>query len=408
MKLLDGNSIQPAVYFILVTAILDSMSIGIIIPVFPGLIMNMEHCNESEAAIIGGWLMFSFAAMQFLASPVMGALSDRFGRRPVLLLSLLGFGIDFLLLAFAPNLGWLFLGRVLAGLMGASYTTASAYISDITTPENRSKYFGMLGAAFGVGFIIGPGLGGLLSGWGLRAPFFACAIISLLNLLYGLFVLPESLPKERRRSFEWKRANPLGAILQISKYRVVLPLLLSFFLLYLAAQAVMTNWQYYSMLKFGWNEKEVGFSIMMVGVLVAIVQGGLVRVVNSKIGNKGAVLIGLGLYSLGLFSFAFAPSGLFMLLASIPYCIGGINGPAMQAIMSASAPSNAQGELQGVITSTISVTAIIGPPMMAGIFAYYTSGDAIYFPGAAFFLAGIFVCFAWMIAYKTLHHEKAQ
>jgi DHA1 family tetracycline resistance protein-like MFS transporter len=221
-------------------------------------------------------------------------------------------------------------------------------------------------------------------------------------------VLPESLSKEKRRPFDWKRAHPLGAFQQISKYRDVLPMLFSFFLLYLAAQAVMTNWQYYSMLKFDWNEKQVGFSIMMVGVLVAIVQGALVRVVNAKIGNQGAVLIGLALYALGLFLFAIAPSGIIMLLAAIPYCIGGINGPAMQAIMSSSAPPNTQGELQGVITSTISVTAIIGPPMMAGIFAYFTSGDTFYFPGAAFFLAGIFVCFAWMIAYKTLQHEKAQ
>jgi DHA1 family tetracycline resistance protein-like MFS transporter len=397
---------QPGILFILITALIDSISIGIIIPVFPKLIMSMEHCDEGRAAVIGGWLMFCFAIMQFVMSPVLGSLSDRYGRRPVLLLSLFGFGIDFLLLAFAPNLEWLFVGRILAGIMGASYTTASAYIADISDVSNRSKHFGMLGAAFGLGFIIGPGVGGLLAQWGVRVPFIACAVLSLLNWLYGYFILPESLPAERRRAFEWKRANPVGAFISIAKYRSILGYLVVFFLLYLGAQAVMTNWQYYTMLKFGWDEKSIGASIMAVGIIVALVQGVLVRVVNTRIGNANAMLVGLTLYTIGMAGFGFATSGMWMMVAILPYCLGGINGPAIQSLMSESAPANAQGELQGIITSVQSITSIIGPLLMAGIFSHFTAAGNFYFPGAAFVTAAILMLAALIIAWATIRSNK--
>ncbi|MFM7234840.1 MAG: TCR/Tet family MFS transporter [Flavobacteriales bacterium] len=401
------SSRQPGILFILITALIDSISIGIIIPVFPKLIMSMEQCDEGRAAVIGGWLMFCFAIMQFIMSPVLGSLSDRYGRRPVLLLSLFGFGIDFLLLAFAPNLGWLFIGRILAGIMGASYTTASAYIADISDDSNRSKHFGMLGSAFGLGFIIGPGVGGLLAQWGVRVPFIACAVLSLLNWLYGYFILPESLPKERRRAFEWKRANPVGAFISIAKYRSILGFLAVFFLLYLGAQAVMTNWQYYTMLKFGWDEKSIGASIMAVGIIVALVQGVLVRVVNSRIGNANAMLVGLTLYTIGMAGFGFAASGMWMMVAILPYCLGGINGPAIQSLMTESAPANAQGELQGIITSVQSITSIIGPLLMAGIFSYFTTAGNYYFPGAAFITAAILMLIALAIAWLTVHNRTS-
>jgi DHA1 family tetracycline resistance protein-like MFS transporter len=399
---------QPAILFILITALIDSISIGIIIPVFPKLIMSMEQCDESRAAVVGGWLMFWFAIMQFVMSPILGSLSDRFGRRPVLLLSLFGFGLDFLLLAFAPSLGWLFLGRIVAGIMGASYTTASAYIADISNDDNRSKHFGMLGAAFGLGFIIGPGVGGLLAQWGVRVPFIACAILSLLNWLYGYFILPESLPADRRRPFEWKRANPIGAFINISRHKSIIGFLVVFFLLYLGAQAVMTNWQYYTMLKFGWEEKAIGISIMTVGIVVAFVQGVLVRVVNSRIGNSKAMLIGLTLYTIGMAGFGLAPSGTWMLIAILPYCLGGINGPAIQSLMTESVPSNAQGELQGIITSVQSITSIIGPVMMAGIFSHFTRSGNTYFPGAAFITAAFLMLIALIIAWLTIHSKKQE
>jgi MFS transporter, DHA1 family, tetracycline resistance protein len=396
---------QPAILFILTTVLIDSISIGIIIPVFPDLIMGMEHCDESQAAVIGGWLMFWFAIMQFFMSPVLGSLSDKYGRRPVLLLSLFGFGLDFLLLAFAPTVGWLYVGRILAGIMGASYTTALAYIADISTEENRSKYYGMSGAAFGLGFIIGPGVGALLAGYGLRVPFIVCAILSLVNFLYGYFVLPESLKPENRRAFSIRRANPIGAFMHMKQYKNILGLLICFFLLYLAAQAVMTNWQYYSMLKFGWDKSKIGISISVVGILVAFVQGFLVRWINPKIGNQNAVLIGLALYTMGMLAFGLAPTGFYMMMASIPYCLGGINGPAMQSIMTNSVPANAQGELQGTITSVQSITSVIGPLMMAGIFYHFTKVSDIYFPGAAFITGAILIFIALFIAYFTLEHR---
>ena len=397
---------QPAILFILITALIDSISIGIIIPVFPKLIMSMEQCDEGRAAVIGGWLMFWFAIMQFVMSPILGSLSDRYGRRPVLLLSLFGFGVDFLLLAFAPDLSWLFVGRILAGIMGASYTTASAYIADISNDDNRSKHFGMLGAAFGLGFIIGPGVGGLLAQAGVRVPFIACAVLSFLNWMYGYFILPESLPAERRRAFEWKRANPIGAFINIAHHRSIVGYLLVFFLLYLGAQAVMTNWQYYTMLKFGWEEKAIGISIMAVGIVVALVQGVLVRVVNSRIGNAKAMLIGLTLYTIGMAGFGLAPSGTWMMVAILPYCLGGINGPAIQSLMTESVASNAQGELQGIITSVQSITSIVGPLLMAGIFSHFTTPGNFYFPGAAFITAAFLILIALLIAWLTVRSKK--
>ncbi len=365
----------------------------------------MENCDESRAAVLGGWMMFSFAIMQFFMSPILGSLSDKYGRRPVLLLSLFGLGLDFLLLAFAPNIFWLFIGRIIAGIMGASYTTATAYIADISDETSRSKNYGMLGAAFGLGFILGPSLGGLLAGWGVRVPFIACAILSLLNFLYGYFILPESLNQENRRAFEWKRSNPVGALMHLKKYKSIIGLLVCFFLLYLAAQAVMTNWQYYSMLKFEWDETKIGISITVVGILVAFVQGFLVRIVNPKIGNQNAVLLGLALYTIGLLAFGLAPTGFYMMMAIIPYCLGGINGPAMQSIMTSSVPANSQGELQGTITSVQSITSIIGPLMMAGIFNHFTTKSDIYFPGAAFVTGAFLVFIGLIIAYRTLEHR---
>ena len=337
----------------------------------------------------------------------MGNLSDKYGRRPILLFSLFGFGIDYLLQGFAPNIFWLFIGRSIAGITGGSFTTAAAYIADVSTPENRAKNFGMIGAAFGIGFIIGPVIGGLLGQFGDRVPFFAAAALALLNWLYGYFVLPESLSKENRRTFDWKRANPLGALKQLQKYPAVAGLIASIALLYVAGHAVQSNWSYYTMYKFSWDKKMVGYSLGFVGLTVGLVQGLLIRVIIPKLGNEKSVYIGLLLYAMGFLLFAFATQTWMMYAFMIPYSLGGIAGPSLQGIISAHVPPNEQGELQGALTSLMSATAIIGPLIMTNLFAYFTSAKApILFPGAAMLLGALLSVLSAILAYKTLIHEK--
>jgi DHA1 family tetracycline resistance protein-like MFS transporter len=394
---------SPALGFIFVTLFIDVTGFGIIIPVIPALIQDLTGGTLSQAATYGGWLLFAYAIVQFFFSPVIGNLSDQYGRRPILLLSLLGFGIDYLITAWAPTIGWLFFGRILAGVTGASMTTATAYIADVSAPEKRAQNFGLVGAAFGLGFIIGPVIGGLLGQFGPRAPFIAAAILAFLNLLYGYFILPESLAPENRRKFDWKRANPIGSLLHIKKYPVILGLVSSLFLLYIAVHATQSNWAYFTMERFGWNEALVGASLGAVGILVAIVQGGLIRVINPKLGPKNSVLVGLLLYALGFFLFAFATKGWMMFAFLVPYCLGGIAGPALQGIISGQVPPNEQGELQGALTSLMSLTSIIGPPLMTNLFAFYTGKSApFYFPGAAFFAAGILTIVCTGLAMRSL------
>jgi len=345
--------------------------------------------------------------MQFVCAPIIGNLSDQYGRRPVLLFSLFGFGIDYIFLAFAPTIGWLFLGRVIAGIAGSSITTASAYIADISTNENRAQNFGMIGAAFGIGFIIGPVMGGVLGQYGARIPFLVSAALALLNTLYGYFVLPESLTKDHRRKFEWKRANPIGSLRQLKKYPSIGGLLGSLLLVYIAAHAVQSTWTYFNIEKFNWSESLIGYSLGAVGLLVAIVQGVLIRFINPKLGNEKSVYIGLGLYSLGLLLFAFASQTWMMFVFLIPYCMGGIAGPALQSIISGNVPRNEQGELQGALTSLISVTTIIGPVVMTFLFSFFTKPNArIHFAGAPFLLGAILMLGSALIAFYTLRGRK--
>lgn len=392
-----------AVGFIFVTLLIDVIGFGIIIPVLPKLIMHLTGETLSHASQIGGWLMFAYALMQFLCAPVLGGLSDRYGRRPILLFSLFGFGIDYIFQAFAPTIGWLFVGRLLAGVMGSSFTTGAAYIADVSTPEKRAQNFGMVGAAFGLGFIIGPAIGGLLGQYGPRAPFLAAAALALINWLYGLFVLPESLKPENRRPFDWKRANPVGTLLQLRKYPVISGLVASLVLLYIASQAVQGAWSYYTMEKFKWDERMVGISLSVVGLITAIVQAGLIRVLIPALGQKRGVYAGLAMYCIGFTLFAFASSGWMMFVFLIPYCLGGIAGPSLQGIISTQVPSNEQGELQGGLTSLMSLTTIIGPPLMTGIFAYFTGPDApVYFPGSAMLTGAFLTLISTLLAYRTL------
>jgi DHA1 family tetracycline resistance protein-like MFS transporter len=398
---------QAALGFIFITLLIDVTGFGIIIPVLPKLIEQLIHGNLSQASNYGGWLLFVYAVMQFACAPILGNLSDRFGRRPILLFSLFGFGMDYLLQGFAPNIFWLFVGRFIAGITGGSFTTASAYIADISTPEKRAQNFGMIGAAFGVGFIIGPVLGGILGHYGPRVPFFAAAVLAFVNWLYGYFILPESLPQTNRRKFEWKRANPLGSLVQLKKYPVISGLVFSITLLYIAGHAVQSCWSYYTMSKFAWDERMVGYSLGFIGLIVGIVQGILIRVIIPKLGQEKSVYIGLSLYAIGFLLFAFASTTWMMFVFMIPYALGGIAGPSIQGIISNHVPPNEQGELQGALTSLMSATSIVGPLMMTHIFAYFTSSKApIHFPGAAMLLGAILTFISTFFAYKTLKSEK--
>lgn len=394
---------SAALIFIFITVLVDVIGLGIIIPVMPALIMELTGGGLSEASLYAGWITFTYAATQFLFAPVIGGLSDRFGRRPVLLFSLLGFGLDYILLGFAPTIFWLFIGRFISGITGASYTTASAYIADISPPERRSQDFGLIGAAFGLGFIIGPSVGGILGEYGARIPFFAAAGLVLVNMMYGYFVLPESLSKENRRPFDWSRANPFGALKQIKKYPKIASLVGVFFLVYVANHATQSTWTYFTMEKFSWSEMTVGLSLGVVGLSVVAVQGGLIKVAIPKLGNNRTVYFGLMMYVLGFLGFAFANQGWMMFAVILPFCVGGLATPALQGIISNEVPQNAQGELQGALTSLISFSAIFGPPMMTNLFGYFTSDVApIYFPGAPFFLGAVLVTIAIIWATKSL------
>ncbi len=398
---------KSALPFIFITMLIDVIGLGIIIPVLPKLIEEMIGGDLSMASTYAGWLMFAYATMQFLFSPIIGALSDKYGRRPVLLISLFGFGIDYLLMGFAPTIIWLFIGRLISGVTGASFTTATAYIADISTPEKRSQNFGLIGAAFGLGFIIGPVLGGLLGHYGARIPFFAAAGLALLNTLHGYFILPESLDKEHRRKFEWKRANPVGSLKRLSHYPVILSLVVSLVFIYIASHATQSTWTFYTMEKFKWNEKMVGYSLGFVGLMIAIVQGGLIRIVIPKLGQKKSIYIGLTLYVIGFVCFAFATKSWMMFAFVIPFSLGGICGPALQGVMSGQVPANQQGELQGALTSLISVTSIVGPLLMTNLFSYFTAADApVYVPGAPFLMGAVLTLFSVFFAVRSLekHH----
>jgi len=395
---------KPALGFIFVTLLIDITGWGIIIPVVPGLIMELSGGTVSEASSYGGWLIAAYGIMQFICAPVMGALSDRYGRRPVLLASLFGFGVDYIFTAFAPTLGWLFIGRIIAGMMGASFTTAGAYIADISPPEKRAQNFGIIGVAFGLGFIVGPVIGGLLGGLGLRIPFLVTAGLTLLNWLYGYFILPESLKPENRRPFEWKRANPVGTLKSLFRYPVIAGLFISLACLYIAAHAIQSNWSYYTIEKFGWNETKIGISLGVVGLMYAMVQGWLIRILIPKLGPQRSVYVGLALYATGFLLYALATEGWMMYAFTIIYCLGAIAGPALQGIMSNAIPPTEQGELQGGFTSLISVSSIIGPLLMNSfLFTYFTGPERpVYLPGAPMLLGALLTITSAVLARRSL------
>src|SRR5688572_1502685 len=384
------KSSRSALVFVLLTVFLDSSGFGIILPSMPELIAQLTGEPVRDAARWGGYLMAVYAVLQFFMAPVIGNLSDRFGRRPLLLGSLFAFGVDFLVTGFAMSMTWLFLGRVFAGVFGASYSTAAAYVGDISNEDNRAKNFGLIGAAWGCGFILGPVIGGFIGDeFGPRAPFFAAAALALANVVFGFFVLPESLAPELRRKFEWSRANPFGAFRSLAHLPMLAGLLLAVFLYQVAHDSLPAVWTFYTIEKFGWSQAEIGYSLGFVGVMTAIVMGGLTGVIVKRIGDRNAIVLGFTVMALAFFGYAFASEGWMVYFAIAIGSLGGIANPSVQSVMSRQAGPSQQGELQGAVASLHSIAAIISPLVMTQLFSYFSHAESapVYFPGAAFLLA---------------------
>ncbi len=367
---------------------IDSMGIGIIIPVAPKLIMELSGLPLAEAAPIAGWLTLSYALMQFLFSPVLGNLSDKYGRKPILLASLATLAVDYVLIGLAPTLAWLFVGRIIAGIAGATFATANAVVADIIPPEKRAKYFGLNGAAWGMGFVIGPVIGGLLGQYGPRVPFFAAAAFTAVNLLIALAVMRETLPPADRREFSARRANALGALQSMRRIPGAMLVLFVLLMYQIGHDTLPSTWVWVTMAKFGWTERDVGLSLAVLGFGTIIVQGGLVGLFTKRIGEHRTALLGLGCGAVGFVGYAFATTPT-MLFASVPLgCLIGLTMPALRAILSRATPANAQGELQGAIAGIVSFTAVVIPFTMTHLFSWATATHPP-FPGASFLAAAV-------------------
>jgi MFS transporter, DHA1 family, tetracycline resistance protein len=349
---------------------------GMIIPVQPAIIQQVAKVDLAAAAFIGGWMFFAFSATQFLFGPTLGNLSDAYGRRPLLLIAVFGLGIDFLITALAPSLFWLFVGRTFAGLCGGSYVIANAYIADVTPPAGRAKAFGIMGAAFGLGFVIGPAIGGLLGAYGPRVPFFAAAGISLINFLFGYFVLPETLKPEQRRRFEWARANPFGTFSIFKSYRGVLPLCAVLFIYFFATSVYPVIWPFWGIAKFGWSETMIGLTLAAFGILMAVTQGVLTGPVVKAFGEWNTAMLGLVVAVVGAVGYGWAPSFGFILLFLVIHAGEGFVHPMLSALISHKVPDDAQGELQGGISSIMSISMLLGTLFFSQIFGYFMSGQA--------------------------------
>jgi DHA1 family tetracycline resistance protein-like MFS transporter len=382
---------RNALLFIFITIMLNMIGFGVIIPVMPELVMDVTGRDLAHAAQWGGVLSLAYAVMQFFMMPVMGSLSDRYGRRPVILVSLAAYSVDFLLMALAPTITLLLAARILSGSFAATFSTANAYIADISPPEKRAQNFGLMGAAFGLGFIIGPAVGGVIGEeFGHRAPFFAVAALGLVNLIYGWFFLPETLAAENRRKFQWSRANPFGSFRHFARYPVILPISLAIFLFNLAHWTFPSVWAYFAGERFGWSARQIGFSLMAVGLASAIVQGGLTRIVIPALGERRAAFFGFGVAIATYAGYGLATEGWQVYLLIAVGSLAGFIAPSLQGIMSRTVPADAQGQLQGTIGSINGVSMIIGPVLMTQTFAAFSRKEALfYFPGAPFLLASL-------------------
>ncbi|MHA1159134.1 MAG: TCR/Tet family MFS transporter [Alphaproteobacteria bacterium] len=391
------------------TLVIDVMGIGIILPVIPLLVQEMTGGEVGSAATIYGLLVALYSLMQFLFGPLIGALSDRFGRRPILLISLIGLGFDYILLALAPNLWIIALARIIGGIMGASLTTASAYVADISPPERRAEYFGYLGAAFGVGFIIGPLMGGVLAEFGSRVPFFAAAGVSLIVFVFAWFALPESLPQDRRRPVRLKEANPIGAFMVIGRYPVVLALFSVFAVTQLAERMLESNWVLFTNFRFGWGPQQVGFSLALVGALFVVAQGGLVRVVVPRLGERRTLTFGLIVGGLCLLALGFADRSWMIFALIVPYVLAwGMTGPAIQSMVTREVSPTEQGILQGSLTSVATASGIVGPPVAGALFGFFIGDLApVFLPGIAFIVGAVLFAVGLGLHWRRSRAERA-
>lgn len=389
---------RPAVVFILITVMIDAMGIGLIIPVMPNLIQEVEGSGLSTAALWGGVLSTVFAVMQFLFGPVLGGISDRFGRRPVLLISLMVMALDYLVMAVAGSIWLLLAGRVVGGITAATNSTANAYMADISKPEDRAANFGLIGAAFGLGFVAGPLIGGLLGEYGTRAPFYAAALLAALNAIFGYFVLKETVTDAIRRPFRWSRANPLGSFRQLGKLPGIAPLLVVFFIYQVAFMVYPAIWSYYGKARFGWEPSTIGLSLALFGIMMAVVQGGLIRIVLRLLGERGTVIYGHVFDIAAFLALAFVTNGTLALILTPLAAFAAVITPALQGIMSKAVGADAQGELQGALTSAGALAMILSPMVMTGTFAAFTApGAPVFMPGAPFILSAVLICFGLMV-----------
>ena len=385
-----------AITFVFITVLLDMVGFGLIIPVQPALISQVAHVDVAQASIIGGFMFFAFSAGQFLFGPTLGNLSDAYGRRPLLLLAVFGLGCDYLITAMAPSIGWLFVGRTLAGICGASYVIANAFVADITKPEERAKAFGLMGAAFGLGFVIGPAIGGLLGAFGPRVPFYVAAVISLMNFVFGYFILPETLTRENRRAFVWSRANPLGTLKIFQQYKQVMPLCILLGMYFFATSVYPATWPFWATAKFGWGPGLIGTTLAAFGLAMAFTQGVLTGPLVKRFGERNLAFVGFIGGVLGAIAFGLAPSLLFVLAILVVHAPEGFVHPMLNAMLSKEVPENAQGELQGGLSSIMNIAMMIGTVFFSlafGYFAqpnpYWVSADADFFIAAVLLFAGL-------------------
>ncbi len=377
--------------FILVTLFIDILGIGIIVPILPELITSLLGDDVTQAAVYYGVIISTYASMQFLCAPVLGALSDRYGRRPVILVSLFGLGVDYLIQGWAPSVGWLFVGRIVAGIMGASITTANAYIADVSTPETRARNYGFVGAAFGLGFIFGPVLGGLLSGISLRLPFFVSAGLALVNWLYGFFVLPESLPPEHRNTVSWRKMNPMASLRRLSGYPLVAGLAVTFLFASMAQRGLENVWVLHTGFRYGWDPLTNGMTLGLVGVMAVLVQGLLIKPIVARVGERRTVALGLAVSMLAFLAYGLANQGWMVPIIIVFGALAGIALPTIQGLVAGTVLPTEQGKIQGAFTSLTSLTAVVSPLIFTtGLFSFFTSAAApIILPGAPFFLGSL-------------------
>lgn len=399
LKAIAPQHRQAAVVFIFITVLLDVLSLSVTIPVLPQLVKQFAGGSFELGSQYHGWFVTVWAMMQFICSPIMGALSDRFGRRPVILLSCLGLGLDYILMALAPNLTWLFIGRVLSGITAASFSTAGAYIADVTPPEKRAASYGMLGAAFGLGFVIGPAMGGVLGEYDLRLPFWVAACLTILNAVYGAFILPESLSKQNRTSFSWRRANPLGSLKLLRSHPELLGLASIMLLYQLAHQVFQTVFVFYTSYQYKWTEKTTGLTLMVVGLMSVLMQGGIVRRTAPKLGERRMLMIALTFGAIGYVIYAVAPNGWIFWLGIPVFSLVGYFSAAIQGLMTRRVSASEQGQLQGANSSIMGIAGMIGPWIFANIFSFAINGEAsVKVPGLPFFFAASLHILALVVA----------